>query len=68
MRENVLRDLARRAAKDPAFLRQARKDLEGTLARHGYRLTGEKAGLGLGLSPTGLAARLFNPVPSDFIT
>lgn len=69
MRENVLRDLASRAAKDPAFLRQARKDLEGTLARHGYRrLTGEKAGLGLGLSPTGLAARLFNPVPSDFIT
>ena len=68
MRENLLKDLASRAAKDPAFLRQARKDLEGTLARHGYRLTGEKAGLGLGLSPTGLAPRLFNPVPSDFIT
>jgi hypothetical protein len=68
VRENLLRDLASRAAKDPAFLRQARKDLEDTLARHGYRLTGEKAGLGLGLSPTGLAPRLFNPVPSDFIT
>jgi hypothetical protein len=42
LRENVLRDLASRASKDPEFLRQARKDLEGTLARHGYRLTGEE--------------------------
>ena len=42
MRENVLRDLANRAATDPEFLRRARKDLEGTLARYGYRLTGEE--------------------------
>jgi hypothetical protein len=42
LRENVLRDLASRASKDPEFLRQARKDLEGTLSRHGYRLTGEE--------------------------
>jgi hypothetical protein len=39
MRENVLRDLASRAAADPSFLRQARNDLEGTLTRHGYQLT-----------------------------
>jgi len=39
MRENVLSDLASRAATDPAFLRRARKDLEGTLARNGYHLT-----------------------------
>jgi hypothetical protein len=42
MRENVLRDLARQAAADLDFLRQARKDLRGTLARHGYHLTGEE--------------------------
>jgi hypothetical protein len=42
MRENVLRDLASRAAKDPGFLRQARQDLEGTLVRHGYHLTAEE--------------------------
>ena len=42
MRENVLRDLASRAATDPDFLRQARRDLRGTLARHGYRLTDEE--------------------------
>ena len=42
MRENVLRDLANQAATDPEFLRRARKDLEGTLARYGYRLTGEE--------------------------
>jgi hypothetical protein len=39
MRDNVLRDLASRAAADPGFLRQARKDLEGTLTKHGYQLT-----------------------------
>jgi len=39
MRENVLRDLASRATADPDFLRQARKDLEGTLVRQGYHLT-----------------------------
>jgi hypothetical protein len=42
LRENVLRDLANRAATDPEFLRRVRKDLEGTLARYGYRLTGEE--------------------------
>ena len=45
MRENVLRDLASRAATDPAFLRQARQDLQGTLARHGYHLTDEERSL-----------------------
>ena len=39
MRETVLSNLARRAATDPEFLRLARKDLEGTLARYGYHLT-----------------------------
>ncbi len=42
MRENVLRDLASRAASDPRFLRQTRQDLKGTLARHGYDLTLEE--------------------------
>jgi hypothetical protein len=42
MRENVLRDLARRAATDLTFLRQGRLDLQRTLARHGYSLTGEE--------------------------
>lgn len=42
MRENVLRNLARQAAVDPDFLRQARKDLEGTLARYGHHLTDEE--------------------------
>lgn len=42
MRENVLRDLASRAAKDPEFLSRARKDLESTLAQYGYHLTGEE--------------------------
>ncbi len=49
MRENVLRDLASRAATDPTFLRQARQDLQGTLALHGYHLTGEEARLVEGL-------------------
>jgi hypothetical protein len=39
LRETVLSDLASRAATDPVFLRWARKDLEGTLARNGYHLT-----------------------------
>jgi hypothetical protein len=42
MRKNVLRDLASRAATDADFLRQARQDLRGTLARHGYRLSAEE--------------------------
>jgi hypothetical protein len=42
MRENVLRDLARQAATEPTFLRQARQDLQGTLARFGYDLTLEE--------------------------
>ena len=45
MRENVLRDLASLAAKDPAFLRRARKDLEETLAQYGYHLTEEEVRL-----------------------
>ena len=42
MREEVLRDLARRAATDPGFLKQSRRDLEGTLAGYGYDLTREE--------------------------
>jgi hypothetical protein len=42
MREDVLRDLASRAAVDPRFLRQARKDLKGTLTKHDYNLTGRE--------------------------
>jgi hypothetical protein len=49
MRENVLRELASQAATDPNFLRQVRQDLQGTLARHGYRLTDEEARLVEGL-------------------
>lgn len=45
MRENVLRDLASRAAAEPSFLRQARNDLEGTLTKHGYQLTTEETRL-----------------------
>src|SRR5215216_3066060 len=39
LREKVLRTLASRAATDTGFLKQARRDLEGTLARFGYDLT-----------------------------
>jgi hypothetical protein len=42
MHENILSDLASLAATDPGFLRRARKDLEGTLARNGYHLTAEE--------------------------
>lgn len=42
MRENVLRDLASRAATEPTFLRRARQDLQGTLAGFGYDLTLEE--------------------------
>ena len=49
MRENVLRNLARQAAADPDFLRQARKDLEGTLASYGHHLTDEEMRLVEGL-------------------
>ena len=49
MRENVLRDLAGRAATEPTFLKQARRDLEGTLAGFGYDLTLEELRLVEGL-------------------
>ena len=39
MREPVLRDLAARAASDPAFLSGIRRDPERTLAEYGYALT-----------------------------
>jgi hypothetical protein len=42
MRESILRDLARQATTDPNFLRQARRDLAGTLARYGYHLSEEE--------------------------
>lgn len=42
MRESVLRDLAEKAAVDPEFLGDARRDLVGTLDRHGYDLTTEE--------------------------
>src|SRR5918997_6245968 len=42
MREHVLKALANRAATDPEFLGQARRDLEGTLAQYGYHLTDEE--------------------------
>ena len=42
MREKVLRDLASRAATDAGFLKQVRRDLEGTLAGFGYDLTLEE--------------------------
>jgi hypothetical protein len=42
LRENVLRNLASRAATDSEFLRQVRKDLEDTLARYDYHLTAEE--------------------------
>jgi hypothetical protein len=47
--ENVLRELAARATKAPEFLRQVRKDLEGTLDRYGYHLTGKEMRLVEGL-------------------
>ena len=49
MRENVLRDLASRATTDADFLRQARRDLHGTLAQHGYRLSDDGTRLVEGL-------------------
>jgi hypothetical protein len=39
LREKVLRDLASPAATDAEFLKQARRDLKGTLAGFGYELT-----------------------------
>ncbi len=42
MREDVLRDLADRAVKDPAFLRQAMKCPRETLTRYGYHLSEEE--------------------------
>ncbi len=41
MRENLLRDLAIRAATDPEFLAKVRQDARGTFARYGYDLTEE---------------------------
>ena len=49
MRENVLSDLAGRAATERTFPKQARRDLEGTLARFGYDLTLEELRLVEGL-------------------
>lgn len=49
MRETILRGLASQAARDPAFLRRMRKDLEGTLIRYGYHLTPEEMRLVAGL-------------------
>ena len=45
MREKILRDLARQAATDLTFLRQAGQDLQGILTRHGYHLTDEERSL-----------------------
>jgi hypothetical protein len=42
MRRELLEQLARRAATDAEFLRQARRDLESTLTRYGYNLTPEE--------------------------
>ena len=42
LREKVLRDLASRAATDAGFLKQARRDLQGTLAGFGRELTLEE--------------------------
>ena len=49
MREDILRDLAGRAVKDPAFLRQARKYPTETLTRYGYQLSEEEMRLVEGL-------------------
>ena len=61
MRENVLREMASRAVMDPDFLRQARQNLESTLARHGYQLTGEEMRLVEGLRRR--TAGMPGPVP-----
>ena len=42
MREDVLSSLAGRAARDPQFLGQMRRDPETTLGRYGYDLTEEE--------------------------
>jgi len=42
MREDILRSLAGRAARDSRFLRQMRKDPEATLAQYGYDLGDEE--------------------------
>ena len=42
LRENLLRDLARRAATDPDFLGRLRENVEETLAGYGYDLTREE--------------------------
>jgi hypothetical protein len=42
MREDALRSLAGRAARDPRFLGLMRKDLEAALAQYGYDITDEE--------------------------
>ena len=42
VRANILRGLASQAATDSEFLGRVRKDLEGTLIKHGYHLTAEE--------------------------
>jgi hypothetical protein len=42
LRENVLRETASRAVRDPDFLKKARQNLDSTLARTGYELTDEE--------------------------
>ena len=42
MRENILREMASQAARNPNFLRQVRQNPESTFARHGYKLTHEE--------------------------
>jgi hypothetical protein len=49
VREDILEDLAGRAVKDPAFLRQARKYPRETLTRYGYHLSEEEMRLVEGL-------------------
>jgi hypothetical protein len=63
--EKVLRNLASRAATDAGFLKQARRDLEGTLAMFDYDLTLEELRLvedlryrTAGMSDEQLAVRL----------
>src|SRR5215207_7572132 len=67
MRENVLRDLAGRAATESTFLKQARRDLEGTLARLGYELTREELRLveGFGRRTAGMSDEQLARTPAN---
>ena len=49
VRETILKSLAAKAATDRAFLSGLRKDPRGTLAAHGFDLTGEELALVLDL-------------------